>query len=89
VDISDFTLPITTATTYNLFIAANVTFTQPSFVQTNSFQFTATGTQAGVTFSVTHTGLRNITLGGVEYTLSFALSQMSLLPGQELAPVKP
>jgi hypothetical protein len=82
VDISTFTLPITTATTYSVTITGNITFTQPSFVQTSSFEFLATGTQAGVTFSVIQTGLQNVTLGGVQYTLSYALSQLSLLPGQ-------
>lgn len=82
VDIGDFTLPITTATTYNLTIDGTITFTQPSFVPTTPFQFTVTGTEAGVVFSVTQTGTQIITLGGVQYTLSYALSRMSLLPGQ-------
>jgi hypothetical protein len=83
VDISNFTLPISTVpTTYNLIIDANITFTQPSFVLTDPFIFTATGTDAGVVFTITQTGTQNITLGGVQYTLSYALSRMSLLPGQ-------
>jgi hypothetical protein len=35
-----------------------------------------------VVFTITQTGTQNITLGGVQYTLSYALSRMSLLPGQ-------
>jgi hypothetical protein len=58
-------------------------FTQPSFLDlAKPFHFTSSGNQAGVTFTVTQTGEQDITLGGVNYHLTFALSQMSLLPGQ-------
>jgi len=81
VDIGSFILP-STAATYNLTVAGIITFTQPSLVSTAPFQFSVTGTQAGVAFSVTQGATQNITLGGVQYLLTFSLSQMSLLPGE-------
>ena len=61
-----------------------LSFTQPSLLDlgSNPFHFTSSGNQAGVTFTVTQTGAQDVTLGGVNYHLTFALSQLSLSPGQ-------
>jgi len=70
--------------TYNGLVKAGPIFNQPSSLSTlqDAFQFTAIGDQTGVTFTVTQTGAQNITLGGVNYFITFALSQNSVLPGQ-------
>ena len=78
-------LPNSTAPNiYNLLITNGPNFTQPSPLSTlqDAFQFTAIGDQTGLTFTVTQTGAQNITLHGVNYFITFALSQNSVLPGQ-------
>jgi hypothetical protein len=40
------------------------------------------GDETGVTFTVTQTGEQDITLGGVDYHITFGLSQMSLAPDE-------
>ena len=78
-------LPNSTAPNiYNLLITNGPNFTQPSPLSTlqDAFQFTAIGDQTGLTFTVTQTGAQNITLHGVNYFITFALSQTSVSPGQ-------
>ena len=69
--------------TEDSFVAIGVFFLQPSFFDSGpDFQFTSSGNQAGVTFTVTQTGAQDVTLGGVNYHLTYGLSQLTLLPGQ-------
>ncbi len=76
--------PATDPATYNLPITTGPAIFSPSVLLTlqSAFGFTAVGNQTGVVFTVTQTGAQDITLGGVAYHITFALSQMSLAPGQ-------
>jgi hypothetical protein len=74
----------TTPNTYNALVKTGPNFTGPSFLSTleDAFQFTAIGDETGVTFTVTQTGAQTITLHGVDYFITFALSQNFVSQGQ-------
>ena len=85
IDLATFTMVSSTNVlnySRNAFFGLN--FLQPSSLDLGSstFQFGYNGNQSLATFIVTQTGQQDITLGGVNYHLTFALSQLSLAPGQ-------